>query len=60
MTIAECAERWLIQIERNICLLENEFFMLNEEQLNYRITYTRLQYKGNHEPALCNKFRAPV
>jgi hypothetical protein len=37
MTIEECAERWLIQIERIICLLENEFFILNEEQLNYRL-----------------------
>ena len=37
MTIDECAEQWLIQIERIICLLDNEFFILNEEQLNYKL-----------------------
>jgi hypothetical protein len=41
MTIEECTERWLIQIERIICLIENEFFLLNEEQLNYRLHVNR-------------------
>ncbi len=37
MTIAECSERWLIQTEKIICLIENEFGILNEDQLNYRL-----------------------
>jgi hypothetical protein len=37
MTIDECAEKWSIQIERIICILESEFLMLNEQQLTYRI-----------------------
>lgn len=37
MTRNECTERWMIQIERTICLIENEFLMLNEEKLGYRI-----------------------
>lgn len=37
MTIKECSERWLIQVEKNICRIENEFCILNEAQLNYRL-----------------------
>ncbi len=37
MTIEECTERWGIQTEKIICRIENEFLLLNEKQLNYRI-----------------------
>jgi hypothetical protein len=37
MTTDECMEKWLIQIERTVCLIENEFLMLNEEHLDYRL-----------------------
>lgn len=37
MTMEECSEKWLIQIEKFICLIENEFLMLNEKQLTYRL-----------------------
>jgi hypothetical protein len=37
MTMDECRAGWLIQIERTICLIENEFLLLNEVQLDYRL-----------------------
>lgn len=47
MTIAECRERWLIQTERNICLIENEFGILNEDQFNYRQHVRHCNIKEN-------------
>jgi len=37
MTVEECNKRWLIQIEQIICLTGQEFMILNEGQLNYRL-----------------------
>lgn len=41
MTIEECTIRWLIQLEKFICPIENDFIMLNEEQLEYRLHVRR-------------------